>query len=283
MNKSYIYRKHLRCSFPKVLEAVLIIFMLISIGVVGCIYVAEGKLNKEWIIILSIILVILLVMILLQVTLSYFIFLRRFKEIDVTLTDDAIIYNNIKEQMIIPYEYILKVEFPSIRYTGGWVKIIYPEGNIRLTVVLENVGDFIFELKKRLDSIGKSDVYNEKKIFNFFKTASFSDESWERLYDNIKPILIMTFSTLILNILILSYSNTKIDNFFIVAGGIFIPVMGYFISEIVMGSKVKKRVIDGEYKLLERDSKKENRIIRLIVAIFSVIYLLYVLLTYVIL
>jgi len=154
------------------------------------------------------------------------------------------------------------------------MKIIYKGGNIRLTVVLENIGDFIYQLKTILDKRGKSDVYDEKKTFNFFKTASYSDESWDRVYSNIKYLLILVFSSLYAPMALAFFGVAKVG--LLTFMGALAPVVGYIISEIVLGSKVSKRIINGELKLMPRDKNKENKITRIYTTASTVLYILLV-------
>lgn len=58
--------------------------------------------------------------------------------------------------------------------------------------------------------------------------------------------------------------------------GALAPVVGYIISEIVLGSKVSKRIINGELKLMPRDKNKENKITRIYTTASTVLYILLV-------
>ncbi len=92
--------------------------------------------------------------------------LKRFQKVHVTLMNDHIVYENIKEKTIIPINEISDIKFPSIKYTGGWIKIISPNKTIRLTVVLENIGDFMVRLKDSLEHQMQLS-YMMKKVFQF--------------------------------------------------------------------------------------------------------------------
>lgn len=186
MNQTYIYRKHLRAPFKYLLLLEAIIFIGIALGLLGIILTDKENMNRQKFIIMGVIFLVIFLFISLEMSIMFLLLLRRFKSINITLTDDAIVYTNSKGQTVIPYEDIERLEFPSIKYTGGWVKIIYKGGNIHLTVALEHIGDFISELKEKLNERQMAHTYNEKKMFSFFKTAVFSDESWERLYHNVK-------------------------------------------------------------------------------------------------
>ena len=65
---------------------------------------------------------------------------------------------NIEKMPQSTYDEIIEIKYPSIRYMGGWMKIKHTNGKIRLTVVLENIGDFMYRLKEILDEGGKSNA-----------------------------------------------------------------------------------------------------------------------------
>lgn len=154
----YVYRKHLRASF---LNYILGMIIFLSIGLLsGFAAILSRKAKFEMIdfFILIIVAIVIFTFILIEFILLYFLFLRRFKYINVTLEEDAIIYNNSKKKIVIPYDEIIEIKYPSIRYMGGWMKIKHTNGKIRLTVVLENIGDFMYRLKEILDEGGKSNA-----------------------------------------------------------------------------------------------------------------------------
>lgn len=262
MDKTYVYRKHLRSPLKWMFSFVVILISSIIIPFVGLVFAGEEKVDIVLLFEISFMIVIIGIFLLLEIVLIYFIFLRRYKFINVRLTDNSIIYTKNKKEIFIPYEDILELKFPSIKYTGGWVKIIHKGGKFRLTVVLENIGDFIYELKNELDKREKSNVYDKKKMFNFYKTASYSDESWQRLYENIK-LYISTYylSMIVTTILVVIKGN--VGNRHLIFMSLFIPVIGYIVGEIIIANKVRKRIVDGEFKLHPRDIEFENKIIRI--------------------
>ena len=266
VKKEYVYRKHLRVSYPKFLLAIVIAISFIAIGMLPILFIGEeiGIISTIFLsstLITSIILIVIL-------SLEYLFLFKRFKAIKVTISEDYIIYKNSDYEIVLPYEHIEAIKFPSIKYTGGWVKIVYNGGNIRLTVVLENIGDFICELKNKLDSIDKSDVYKEKKMFSFFKTASFSDESWDRIYCNIKFMLGVLYVTTILSVII-----SIINQYYFGMFGVIAPIIGLIISEIITMSKMKKRVEGNTFTLKPRDIEAENKRLRRWMLITSIMYI----------
>lgn len=60
-------------------------------------------------------------------------------------------------------------------------------------------------------------------------------------------------------------------------GGLIAPLIGYLLSEIIIGTTVKKRLVKGEYKLEARDVEEENRILRTCMLVTTAIYILAVL------
>lgn len=266
----YVYRKHLRASF---LNYILGMIIFLSIGLLsGFAAILSKKAKFEMIdfFILIIVAIVIFTFILIEFILLYFLFLRRFKYINVTLEEEAIIYNNSKKKIVIPYDEIIEIKYPSIRYMGGWMKIKHTNGKIRLTVVLENIGDFMYRLKEILDEGGKSYVYNKKKSFNFFKTASFSDESWERLYDNVKYLIVMEYVSIIISIILAFFGIAK-NPIFIIWGSVIGPIIGYMIIELIIIINNKKRIVKNEFKLLDRDSSKDNKRIKIAITVSTLL------------
>ena len=278
MNQTFVYRKHLRAPFVSFIIAIMLMFLGIIIMTFGILFTSQLKMSRfdpfAFGIAMLVGILFAFVLIVLEVGLFYLFLFKRFKSINITLTDNAIVYNNAKKQIIIPYEDIEKLVFPSIKYTGGWVKINYKGGNIRLTVVLEHIGDFIYELKKKLDEREMTHVYNEKKIISFFKTASFSDESWERIYHNYKLQLILSYLCIIITTVILRCFNNSSNSQYFIYGSLAAPLVGYLFSEIIIGVKLKKRVIIGELRLLPRNLEFEQKIFINALMGFSIGYLL---------
>lgn len=117
----------------------------------------------------------------------------------VWLDEQAIVYKHRSGEQRVPFEDITRLRFPSIRYLGGWVKIVSRSGSIRLTVVLEGIGAFLQELKAALDRKGLSDRYHQAKFFRFLKTAEFSDQSWARLYSNCGELILIWGGFVVVN------------------------------------------------------------------------------------
>lgn len=271
MNKQYVYRKHLRHP-QKYLLTILAFFVIVYIAFSSIFILANNDMNRGLgITIFAIVGVVIFGIIALEFLFLYFVFFRRFKDINVTLTDDGIIYNNINGVTIIPYQDITGLNFPSVRYVGGWLKILHTKGNIKLTVVLENIGDFLKNLKLKLDSMNFS--YDEKKMYNFYKTAEYSDQSWERLYEYIKWLLLYMVLNLALSALFISMGIDAGLAFLLIISSIIMPTLVFLTAEIIIGRKLAKGASREEFSVPERDRKFEAAVYKWAYSIYTVLYL----------
>lgn len=276
MNQTFIYRKHLRLPFRYLMLIEMSIFLGIVFLVLGFLVTEEQEIDVTDFLALGIVVTGISLFMLIEMVLMYHLFLKRFRSISVTLTEDTLVYTNAKGQISISYEDIQKLEFPSIKYTGGWMKIIYGGGAIRLTVVLEHIGDFVHGLKEKLQEKNMEHVYNEKNMFSFYKTAVFSDESWDRVYHNFKVMLTVHILCIIITkIILLSFGYVGNTGLFLY-GSLFAPLLGYLVSEIIIGRQVKKRVNKEELKIQPRNPESEYRIFTLYFFRFTIGYLLLV-------
>ncbi len=277
MNHTYVYRKHLREPLRYIMLILTSIILEVALLMFGLSITDVHKSNgNELILTIIILLVVMCLFVGLEMFVIYHLYLKRFKSISVTLSDEALIYTNYKGQLMIPYKDIEQLKFPTIKYTGGWMKIIYRGGNIRLTVVMENIDSFISELKEKLKENEMSHVYNEKKMLSFFKTAVLSDISWDRIYCNFKIQLFSNCLCIILTTAILRlYYISDISKFFLF-GSIVAPLLGYLVSDIIIGIKVRKGVDIEKLIILPRNSRLEQKIFYISFIGFSVGYLFFV-------
>jgi len=133
---------------------------------------------------------------------------KRFVTTKIILTDDVFIFSNNKRKIQIAYNEILLINSKFIRNTGGWLLIeTASEKPIRLTVVVENIGDLIITLKERMDYHGLHERYDKAKLFQFFKTSCYADESWVRSRYYIPKFFLTLLIHSILTIIIASTKN----------------------------------------------------------------------------
>lgn len=257
MEKNYQYRKHLKKPMQLLISISLIV--LITIVYIQTLVIFKSGNDILFSFIFISIQILMLVLILgIESLILNFIFFNKFKYISIALNDEGIIYSNNKFEEKIPYKDIKEIKFSSIKYAGGWIKIIHSNGNIRLTVVLENIADFTKNLKEQLDKTNRGNIYNQRKMNNFYKTAVSSDQGWERGAAKRKFILISTSLNMIIAYFIaLSVSN--IDFRFIIAlMGELSVYSSFLISEIIIRFKLFKNIKGENIEVLSRDMKREE-------------------------
>ena len=151
MSKEYRYRNHIRWGQ----YVIPILFGFIVIGLCGCLGI---PLASESMSLPALLLVPALSFILLLEGILLWYLFYRLAGICVSISDDAIIYKYRRGEKRIQLDSISRLKFPSLPYVGGWVKITSKNDKIRLTVVVEDIGDFLQELKASLDNRGLSDL-----------------------------------------------------------------------------------------------------------------------------
>ena len=268
MKSQYKYRPHLKyfkIILPSMLITLIAIFWLLLLFL---------DIADELIIPLVVITVILAIE-------AVFIwrFIHRFTLIRVTIDNEAITYFNYKGDIRIKYEDIKILKFPSIRYTGGWIKIISDKGVIRLTVVIENIQGLLSELKVELDKKGLSDRYDKKKFFKFLKTSAFSDLGWLRVYRIWVKLIIATIVTTVVGLGTACFFDVaQFQTFSFKMFSFVFPMVIYLITEIVFGRRVAKLSSIDSFTVPRRDEKYENEIYKKAILFGIIAYIAIILL-----
>ena len=85
----------------------------------------------------------------------------RLAGVKIIVENESVIYKHRGGETRINFHEITKINLPSIPYLGGWITIIAGKEKIRLTVVVNGIGDFVQTLKASLDKIGLANRYDE--------------------------------------------------------------------------------------------------------------------------
>jgi hypothetical protein len=178
---------------------------------------------------------------------------RRFATTEVTLGAERIEYENNSRAVTIPYDEIERIESGSIPYLGGWIKIRSGKETIRLTVTLEGITDFVTQLKKRVDLHNPRAVYGRRRLFRFYKTAAYCEQSWARLTGIGKGVTIVWLVVAFAPILALEFVG--------LAGAI--PIAAGFIAWLGAEAVFARRVATGsdevQFHVPTRDAELERR------------------------
>lgn len=257
MSKEYRYRKFIRWgqyAIP-VFWGLLLLFLLVPMG---SLYLLIGLHIDS--IFMVIFIVEILVFLLAGVGAWYLYY--RLAGVSVSIDSDGVVYKYRGGQKRLPFE-SLRMDSSSIRYTGGWLKLISGKDVIRLTVVVEGISSFVQELKTALDSRGLSDHYDPQKLFGFIKTAVASDQSWERLYIVFGKLYLSIFVVCITLVNGYIFGTIQWGIIFIVVWGIFSlfwATGAYVVAEIVLMRKIAKESNEKAFTFPQRDPAYEKKV-----------------------
>lgn len=275
MEKEYVYRKHLR--EPGKFLGGMMVFITMILCVFGAVFLMSLETDemKTFVIIFIVVGAVVLGIVGIEFVILYHVLFKRFKNIRATLTKDGIAYRSIKGETFIAYEDITELRFPSIKYTGGWLKIVHRHGDIKLTVVLENIGEFLKSLKEELDKRGMQQVYDEKAIYSFYKTAYYSDQSWERVYDYIKGLLLFVISNLVVSVIFATLVESSGFRVISVITGAILPTIAFLIAEVIVRRKLAKGASKESFSVPVRDKAFEVKTYRRVFGVYSIIYMIF--------
>lgn len=257
MTNTYLYRKHLR-HMPKIVIGMIVITLILII--VSLMY-------------LSFLAPIFIVFLLYDIFIL--VFMRRFSTASFVITDDYIHFVNNSKEIKWSYDEILSLEPKSIKNTGGWLNIIPKQGKIlKVTVVLDDIAKFVLDLKTRLDKKVMMDKYNEDKLFKFYKTSAYSDDSWRRVYYFGPIFALITLIQIVVAIVVtvITTSDIMVNPIF---GTIIVTMVVYIIIEYgLFARKIGKEVHSNNWELPKVDLVYEKKIMNIPLYIQGCLFLL---------
>jgi hypothetical protein len=255
MGKEYRYRKHIHWGQ----YAIFIFFFLLFLFMLGVGGFLMWETKSTF---MAIPLVILAFIILIGGGLTWFLYYRLAGNV-FSVDDNVLIYKYRGGEKRIPIESV-RLEFASIRYTGGWLKIIADKDLIRVTVVLEDISGFVQELKAALDNKQLSSHYDSHKLFGFLKTAVSADQSWERAYAIFGKMILLIF------VVGIAFLNGYVFASIPIWGLIIAILWGYFsmfwivipytIAEIILLRQIAKKSDESTFTFPQRDLSYEKRV-----------------------
>lgn len=269
--KEYRCRKHLREPFKVALGMILyVIGLFIVFGSITYLSISASEKNEIFFCYGVTLLIIIIVLSIIYIIL-YYADLKKYESLSITIGNNNLIYKSIKGTSIILYEEIIELEFAAMKYSKGWIKIKCKNETIKLNVAIENMGIFIKELKEKLDGRGLNNIYNEKRMYNYYITSSYSDKSWERIYELahfIPPAVILN----VIFAFIFSFLVYETPIKLIVATMLFIfPIMVIITYELILAIKHILEFKEEEFNIVIRNIEYEQKIFRLVLLSYTVI------------
>ena len=236
MGKEYRYRRHLFWCQNYIIPIVFgmtILFMWVAVGVLS---LASSAPSIDFVLDGISFTGVFLLQGLVLWYISY-----RLTGVRVSISEGAIKYKNRTGEIRIRPSEITKIQFPSIRYAGGWIKIISAENTIRLTVVVEEIGEFLKEIKTLLDNTGQSHRYDRQKFFNFLKTATYCDQSWARIYSFFWCLILATLIFGIMGVIIAMVGDFGLMGITVCFLFSYLwPFLTWAVVEIIFGRKIAR-------------------------------------------
>lgn len=232
--RRFIYRRHLfqiRASMP---------YVMVLLACVGAFFAWQASS-----LLAQIGLVIGFFLIILEIGVIYLIY-GWMVATQVAIEGDTLIHKNRKGEDRIPMRDIIRLEFPSIPYGGGWLKIVTAKKTIRLTVVFEDIATFCRFLKGRLLRLNHP-CFDEAKFYRFQQLAFASDLSWLRVYRYFwRSMAVFLLGDLVLAF-VLRFVGWQGLTFYVAFGlGAFIPVALILVLEVGLARRC--------YAIVERES-----------------------------
>lgn len=261
--RDFYYRKHIKVTRN---------FIVISIGLLASLF---------WIIALTsnfvfndfqFFLIFMAVLMTVE-TIFIWIFMGRFNKIKISADNTKLIYKNYKGEIILPFEDIEKIQISSMKYLGGWMKIISKDKTIRITVVVKDIGELLLIIKKGLDSHGQSHLYKEKNFTKFLRTAVYSDESWDRLYALWWKLILFSILLILFAVIIGSFIQTELL-FIIIVISTFYPITVYVITELFFMKWISKLIGENIDTIPKRDIYYEDQVYKYTMIFSPGVYIL---------
>lgn len=257
MENTYVYRKHLR-HMPKVIIGMIILTLVLIL--------VSLRFLDFMVPIFAIFLV---------YDIFILMFMRRFSTSSFVVTDDYFYFVNNSKEVKWTYDEIAKLDPKSIKNTGGWLNVVPKEGKaIKITVVLEDIAKLVMDLKTRLDNKDMTDKYDEQRLFKFYKTAAYSDDSWRRAYYYMPRFALISVVHIIaaIVVMVISESDILVNGIF---AATFISMVVYIILEYgVFARKIGKETESTDWKLPEADLKFEKKKMNIPLYVQGVMFLL---------
>ena len=197
-----------------------------------------------------------------------------FTKVRVILNDEFIAYMGFFGTKTHPINSITHLNLPMIKYTGGWIKIIFQDGrNIRLAATFGKFGVFLRRLKYQLDRRGMSGAYDYQKFFSVVKTAEMGDRSFGIIHEFRWKYLAIIGSYLLIGSALTLLSGIGILGWILTFASAFAaPYFNIIMMDYLLISKIGKQSDIGTFQMPPRDRLREMEVFKTGVIVYGIIY-----------
>ncbi len=172
---------------------------------------------------------------------------RRMANSAFSVQDDAIRYTRGSITSEFHLGDIRRIKFPSLQFCGGWMTIVTHKEVLRVTCALKNIDQFLLDLRSSLDARGLSDRYERGQFYKFLKSATYANQSCDRLEKHIRVLVLRIVLSIFVSALCLSI--TGINNLGSLAALVVLagPVGIFFAAEYVLLQDFKSRCDENNF------------------------------------
>jgi hypothetical protein len=193
--------------------------------------------------------------------------------IRVSVEGDAIIYKDRRKEKKILFNTISHLKFYLV---SSGIKIVSENNTIQLFMGLQNISDFLQELKNAIDQKELSINYDRKKFFSFFKGAVYLDQRWARMYSiSWKFIVIIILSSIITEAVCAISSRLSSSGviFWWILLSIVWPYICYSYAENIFRRRLVKQIDEQSLTYPPRDIAYEKALYRKVLIFGALIYI----------
>jgi len=215
--------------------------------------------------------VFVVVLLLLAILLLIIMYIRR-AGICISVEGNAVIYKDHRKEKKILFNTISHLKFNL--FTDVGLKIVSENNTIQISTGLQNISDFLQELKNAINQKELSINYDRKKFFSFFKMAVSEDQSWAR-GDPIfwKSNVITILSAVIGAVCAISSRLSSFEVFMWILLSMFWPSVCYSYAEEIFRRRLLKQIDEQSLTYPPRDIAYEKALYRKVLIFGALIYI----------
>ena len=268
MSKEYQYKKNIRlvsiASIVMVFSLLLIITLAMQIlGLMG-----KNMLGFP----INFMMVVFGAALLLTILLSIMRYIRKVG-ICVSVEGDAIIYKDRLKEKKILFNTISHLKF-HLFSSDSWIKIASENNTIQISIGLQNISDFLQELKNAIDQKEPSINYDRMRFFSFFKMAVSSDQGLARMYPIFwKFMVIIILSAVIGAVCAILSRPSSFGVIWWILLSMLWPTICYSYAENIFGRRLVKQIDEQSFTYPPRDIAYEKALYRKVLIFGALIYI----------
>ena len=185
---------------------------------------------------------------------------KKCKNIKILVDDEKITYKSISIEKVIQYRDIKQVDFVNRVFGNRYICIKSDKEEIKVKSNIENIAVFTKDLIEKLSDINKNSCYDEKNMNDFYKSVSYKDDSFERLYELLRFVMPILGVDVVFTFIFSFLVNNQNARVIILLILYLFPIATLVLLESILGIKHKLEMKDEKYVIRMRDYQYEHRV-----------------------